>query len=269
MVPVSVIIPFYNDSGYFPEMLGSVRAQTQAPAEIVVVDDGSDSDEARRFLAGLDADIRLVRLRSNRGPGVARNAGVEAATQPYIAFLDCDDVWMPHKLESQYGLMAAWRELDMTYTQASYAVGADGLRVSFPSEGKPLLEAVLTNHRMTTPSIMVKRESFERVGGFDPKFRCTQDWDFCIRCVLAGFAIAPIAEPMVVVRRQGHGNHSSNWRCFLAGHLRVVLKHRRAYRQCFGLRPWVHQLAYELYRGGARQGGLLGSLLMLPYRIGV
>lgn len=269
VVPVSVIIPFYNAHRHFPKTLCSLRRQSAAPAEIIVIDDGSDAPAARALLRGLDDDIKLISLPSNAGPGVARNAGARIATQPYLAFLDTDDLWRPRKLEVQYAFMSAWPELDMTHTQVAFATDGGTLSVGHLAQQGSSARTALTNYLVATPSVMIKRSSFERIGGFDPHLRCAQDWDLYIRMVLAGFQIQCIAEELVEVRREGHGHHSSDWRCYLAGHLRIVMKHRRAYVRHLGVRRWLHQLAFELYRGGGRQGKTLGSVLKIPYRIGV
>ena len=113
------------------------------------------------------------------------------------------------------------------------------------------------------------RSSFHALGGFDPRFRCTQDWELQIRMALAGMKTQFLPEVFVRVRREDHGNHSANWRCYLAGHLGILFKHRREYVGVDGYRGWAHRFASELYRGGVKQGGWLGSALKLPFRVGV
>lgn len=267
-VPISVIIPYYRASTYFPEALASVRAQTRAPAEIIVVDDGSAAagDPAA---AHCDADIRVIGLPANEGPGPARNAGVTAARQPYIAFLDADDAWLPEKLEAQYELMRSWPELDATHTHAVYLLPDGGEHVRADKPRALSLDAALIDPVMVTPSIVMKRSSFLALGGFDPRFRCTQDWELQIRLAEAGRQVQFLPRILVRVRREDHGHHSANWRCFLAGHLRILWKHRRLYRQRAGTRGWLHRAAFEFYRAGNRQGGLIGSCLKIPMMIGV
>lgn len=268
-VPVSVIIPFFNAHEYFPQTLNSLRQQTAAPAEIIVIDDGSDASAARDLLRQLDSDIKLITLPANGGPGVARNAGVRLAAQPYLAFLDTDDLWRPRKLEVQYAFMAAWPELDMTHTQVAFGTRKGVMSMGHLARQASAVSTALTNYHVATPSVMMKRSSFEKIGGFDPRLRCAQDWDLYIRMVLAGFQIQTILDELVEVRREGHGHHSSNWRCYLAGHLRIVKKHRHAYLRHLGFRRWLHQFAFELYRGGSRQGKMLGAVLKIPYRLGL
>lgn len=267
-VPVSVVIPFRDAQAYLPEALASVRAQTAPPEEIIVVDDGS-SPEGRAALARVEADVRVLTLSRNSGPGPARNAGVAAATRPYIAFLDADDLWTEEKLQVQYDFMRAWPELDATHTQVTYFL-ADGTELQRDRGPRELsLATALADHVMSTPTVMIKRSSFMQIGGFDPAFRCTQDWEMQIRMVRAGLRIQYLPRVLARVRRGSHASHSSQWTCYLAGHLRILWKHRRVYRARGGHRFWVHRIAYECWRAGQRRGGALGACLKLPFRLGV
>ena len=100
--PVSVVIPAYNVEAYLEGAIASVRAQTLQPAEIIVVDDGSQ-DGTRALATRLG--VRVI-AQANAGCGAARNAGVAAATQPWVAFLDGDDRWRSDKLERQLAALA-------------------------------------------------------------------------------------------------------------------------------------------------------------------
>lgn len=101
MTRFTVLIPLYNKRPHLERALNSALAQTLAPHEIIVVDDGS-SDGGYEFVQGLrDNRIKLHR-RDQPGPGgyAARNYGIERATEDWIAFLDADDEWQPHHLET-------------------------------------------------------------------------------------------------------------------------------------------------------------------------
>jgi glycosyltransferase involved in cell wall biosynthesis len=93
----SVVIPLYNKALHIERALRSVLAQTCQDFEIIVVNDGS-TDNGGEIVEGIgDARIRLID-QLNQGVSVARNVGIEAARQRYIAFLDADDEWLPEYL---------------------------------------------------------------------------------------------------------------------------------------------------------------------------
>jgi glycosyltransferase involved in cell wall biosynthesis len=109
-----VVIPCYCCAVTVTRAVQSVLTQTCWPGEIILVDDASPDDGrtlgALRELAASPHGqvlVRVMALERNEGPATARNAGWDAAVQPYVAFLDADDVWHPRKLEIQYSWMRA------------------------------------------------------------------------------------------------------------------------------------------------------------------
>jgi glycosyltransferase involved in cell wall biosynthesis len=123
-VPVSVVIPAYNEEARIREALASVRAQTVQPYEIVVVDDGSTDRTASIARA---AGARVIE-QPNRGLAAARNAGIRAAGAPWIAFLDADDHFFPHKLERTWA--AHERSPEVSFVLCDFAVVEGGRTVS-------------------------------------------------------------------------------------------------------------------------------------------
>lgn len=97
---VSIITPVYNAAPWLPGTLASVRAQTLANWEHILVDDGSTDTSVAIIEAAAreDARIRLLRTARNSGPSMARNLAIDAACGRFIAFLDADDLWLPEKL---------------------------------------------------------------------------------------------------------------------------------------------------------------------------
>ena len=89
MKPISVIIPCYNSGTHLAQAIDSVLAQTCPASEIIVVDDGS-TDDSPAIMARYGDRIRVVR-QANAGLPAARNAGIQAATGEWLAFLDADD----------------------------------------------------------------------------------------------------------------------------------------------------------------------------------
>jgi succinoglycan biosynthesis protein ExoO len=106
-VVVTVVTPTYNAASFLAAAVASVQAQTMPAWELIIVDDGSTDDTVERAeaLAAADARIRLIRMPTNGGPSVARNAGFAAASGKWIAVLDADDVYLPERLSTmiQFG----------------------------------------------------------------------------------------------------------------------------------------------------------------------
>jgi glycosyltransferase involved in cell wall biosynthesis len=110
---VAVVIPTYNRRAMVCEAVKSVLAQRNAKFELIVVDDGSTDgtwDELTQIAAVANdhAQWEMMRIERtpNRGPATARNTGVAIAAAPFVALLDSDDLWLPHKLNRQIAFSA-------------------------------------------------------------------------------------------------------------------------------------------------------------------
>ncbi|NEP84931.1 MAG: glycosyltransferase family 2 protein, partial [Okeania sp. SIO3B3] len=114
---VSVIIPAYNRADLIGETVDSVLAQTHPDIEIIVIDDGS-TDNTADVLATYGSALRVIR-QANAGQQAARNAGIRAATGDYIAFLDSDDLWLPHRIEAQLQRFEEVPEAGLVYCDAA------------------------------------------------------------------------------------------------------------------------------------------------------
>jgi len=111
---VSVIVPTFNRAGWVASTVASALAQTRPPLEVIIVDDGStdDSEAAVRAIGG---PVRYLR-QANAGVAAARNAGAREARGDFLAFLDCEDLWEPEKLEVQLALFATHPEVGWCIT---------------------------------------------------------------------------------------------------------------------------------------------------------
>ena len=103
---VSVIMPSYNTAEYISESIASVRKQSYADWELIIVDDCStdNTDEiVKSFLS--DKRIKYIKNETNSGAAVSRNRALREAKGKWISFLDSDDLWHPEKLEKQIRFM--------------------------------------------------------------------------------------------------------------------------------------------------------------------
>ena len=101
----SVVIPAYNAAATIGEAVQSILDQTIRPARIIVVDDGS-TDRTAAAVAGMGPEVMVVG-QDNRGPGAATTAGFDRVMTPFVATLDADDLWLPHKIACQAALFCS------------------------------------------------------------------------------------------------------------------------------------------------------------------
>ena len=99
MPTISAVIPCYNAAPFLRETIESVLNQTCPPIELIVVDDGSTDDSAA-IAQSYGPPVRVIR-QENQGESAARNRGIDEAQGEWVALLDADDRWLPHKLERQ------------------------------------------------------------------------------------------------------------------------------------------------------------------------
>jgi glycosyltransferase involved in cell wall biosynthesis len=210
---VTIVVPAHNAAGYVDAALKTAEAQTEQRIEIIVVDDASSDTTAAvvRAAAGQNDRIRLVSLPTNRGPGAARNAAIDAARGEWIALLDADDRYLPYRLARLLALAA----------RTGAEMVSDNLLLCPDNGGpsRPLIpKDILRSPTMLSPAEFVRRNVATRSAtcvsyGFlqpmirrafldrhairyDERMRYGEDFVFETRCLLAGARWWVTPEPM-------------------------------------------------------------------------
>lgn len=216
---VSVVIPAYNAAAFLRQTIESVLAQTRPALEVLVVDDGSTDDTAQ-IAQSFGSPVRCLR-QENQGLSRARNAGILAARGDWIALLDADDLWLPHKLARQMECLRqhaqhrrtssgkaqrkAQRPAIACFTLTEYVDTAGHvLRCSEVPHFPDLVEALLLYSCIIGPpsAALLRRETLQEIGLFDPRFSQCADWDLWLRLAEAG-PVVYVAEPLVRYRLHG------------------------------------------------------------------
>ena len=207
MKEISVVIPTYNYGRFVREAIDSVLAQTCAPLEIVVVDDGS-TDDTEQIVRSYGDRVRYIR-QENAGVAAARNTGIANARGEYIAFLDSDDVWLPEKLAKQLARFDSDPGLGLVYAGAerfdesgTLSVELDGMEGWIAPELLRLERGVIASGS----GMLLPKQVAEEVGGFDADLQPSEDWDFCYRVALR-HRIGFVPEVLVRYRQHGSGLH--------------------------------------------------------------
>jgi len=215
---VSVVIPAYNGEATIDETLRSVRAQTHARLEIIVVDDGSRDGTAEAVLTHAAVDPRVSVMRQpNAGVAAARNLGWRSATAELIAFVDADDLWAPAKIARQLeALDAGGGRAGLAYTwyariDPDSRVTSIGHRPN--AQGQVLQDIFRGNFIGNGSAALIRRAVLEEVGGFDPGLRAQgaqgcEDFSIYFR-IAENHEFALVPEPLTGYRTLP-GNMSSD-----------------------------------------------------------
>ncbi|MEO2090871.1 MAG: glycosyltransferase [Gemmataceae bacterium] len=207
---VSVVMAAKNYARFIGQAVRSVFAQTIPDWELVIVDDGS-TDPTPQAVKPFLGDPRVRYVRSDKlGQPRAKNLGLRLSRGEFIAYLDADDAWVPTKLAKQLEVLRAQPDVGVCYCDrllmdesGKVEPNARG-RPSVGFDGKPA--SIFLSNPVCFSSVVVRRAVFDQVGGFDPEFDLSIDYDLWLR-VARHWRFANVPEPLVWYRT-GHGNLS-------------------------------------------------------------
>lgn len=181
MIQITAIVPAYNSAALLPECLESILSQTYPVHEIIVVDDGSSDDTA---LVAARYPVRCIR-QQNRGSSSARNAGILAAATEWVAFLDADDRWFPHKIQSQVSAAEEHPEVAVIYSDASVFASPGACLGWLLSDKRPasgwIFDCLLDSMFVFPSTVLARRDALMTAGMFAESLRYVEDYDLWLR----------------------------------------------------------------------------------------
>ena len=266
---VSCIIPTHNRASKVTAAIESVLSQTYRNFELLIVDDQSvdHTSDVVELISQKDSRVKYL-LNPRKGANNARNFGIVNARGEYIALLDDDDVWMDSKLEKQ---LEAFNQLGNEYgvvycTFARKSTRGNVVR-SHPSrfsriKNGDILNRILKRNFITTSTLFVKSEVFQKSGMFDPSYKSFQDWELLTR-IACDYHFYFLRETLVNV-------YESNDSITLDKRGRVLtkIKHLKQFMSLYQKRPRLLSFRYcdlgftllKLRRNGFARLFLLRSL---------
>ncbi len=243
---LSVVMPVYNRDWCVAAAVQSVLAICQPSLELIIVDDGS-TDKTPAIvddLARRHTDILRVKRHpggGNRGIAASRNLGIRESRGQYVAFLDSDDFYYPHRfdfalpwLDTHSGMLAAIEPYDVVDLRSDappcFITHLTGYGSALERGENPLPRAMLcSSNYWRMPVITVRREAFAQFGGCDERLRFGEETSLWLKLAAAG--VVGVAQSHTAVARvQRHGDHSWDPADIVADlltHLAVLLE---AYR---------------------------------------
>ncbi len=206
---VSVLIPSYNAERYIKEALDSALMQDYPNFEVVIIDDGSKDRTWEIIQTYTDPRIRMM-WQENQGITPTRNRLFREAKGEYIAYLDCDDVYLQGRISKPVAFLEAHREFALAYCEPIYFFDDKPGKLYSHSfklySGDEVFPALLEHQFITNTTITFRREVYDKLGGYDPALGIVEDWEYFIRMVRNGYAIALLNEDLVRFRLRWDSN---------------------------------------------------------------
>ncbi|MCG5495340.1 glycosyltransferase family 2 protein [Ectothiorhodospira variabilis] len=184
------MIPAYNAEAYILDAIDSVIAQDYPAKEIIVVNDGS-TDRTLTVLRKHHPSVKIID-KANGGAASARNVGIAEANGSYVAFLDADDIWLPHKLTTQVSHLEANPQVSLVCS--GFQIQTDCETSVFPVNDamvRPestlkhmsgwIYHQLLLDCHVWTSTVVARRDLVARIGQFDEELRLGQDYDYWLR----------------------------------------------------------------------------------------
>jgi glycosyltransferase involved in cell wall biosynthesis len=273
---VSVVIPTFNMGHYLPQAVGSALEQSYPHVEVVIIDDGS-TDETQRVVRQWDGDPRVrVFRQAKSGQPAALNQGMALSRGNFIALLDADDTWAPHKLARQMPLFKGRPELGVVYSDYERM---DGQGRPLPKGSTPMHRgwisgALLIENFVPASTTVVRRECFERHGAFDVALKRSHDYEMWLRLsVHYQFDFVPDA---TLRYRIWSGQMSRDYRARYATGIQIMRdfldKNPGAVSHSMARRAWAHTYTgrgdVTLWRGHDWMSALRDYVRALSYQPG-
>lgn len=256
----SVVITTYNRPDYLLHSLQSVLDQTLQPREIIVIDDNSSADYGDVLSKFNAPKIRYIKQSVSGGANVARNKGVTEAKYDLVAFLDDDDIWLPHYLQEH---------------KKRYDDGADAVVSGFKHLGDET-EVRINTDNCVTKSSLIKGNNYCGMSGFSCKRNLIkelrfdealgngQDWDIYVRIYIGNYRFVNIAAPIFLYRFQSLDGIGAKVRKLEPSKIKSRLasadKHRRFLGEKWYKRRVAQQYLYSLMHKKNKLSWVINSL---------
>ncbi len=204
-VKITVVIPTYNRADFLSKTIESVLNQTTKPDEVIVVDDGS-TDNTKQILKNYD--IKYI-YQANQGVSVARNTGIQYATNDWICFLDSDDIWEQSKLTKQIDFHKNNSDILISYTDELWIYNNKIIKQTSKQqkEANPTFLNSIDLCKIGASTVMVHKTIFDNIGLFDSKLTACEDYDMWLR-ILRKYKIGYLDEKLVQKIAGHHGQLS-------------------------------------------------------------
>lgn len=201
---VSMCVYGRDNARWFETAIESVLNQTLPPNEIVLVVDGPVPHDLNAVIFELEENdnFKVIRLETNQGHGIARKTGLDNCTNELVAIMDADDICVPNRFEKQIEVFRNYPDSDIVGGMITEFIDTPdnvaGKRI-VPLEDSEIKEYMLRRCPMNLVTVMFKKSSIEKVGGFIDWY-CEEDYYLWLRMALANMKFRNVDDVLVNVR---------------------------------------------------------------------
>lgn len=224
---VSVIMSVYNGQSHLEESVGSILGQSFEDFECIIVDDASTDNTASLLKSFSDPRIKVIRNERNMERAYSRNLAVQSASASLLAIMDADDFSMPERLERQFAVMESSPDITLCGSFMAFYETHELHRTFIDNEHIRI--GLLSDNTVPHPTWVVRKEVFQRMGGYRQHYVPSEDYDFLARAShQAGFRFYNIPEILLRYRVYPHENRQKYHEIQLerANRVRLFLLHK-------------------------------------------
>lgn len=232
LAPVSICVPFYCHDAHLRRMATAFLRAPEPEIQLVIVNDGTPADEAKEFhnLSQFLSPLgHVFHTQPNSGPGAARNQAVRLAAHEQLLFFDADNVPFPNMVKRMLNAMQA---ADADSISAPFAAVPLLMRQPVPADvwfhfippGGSAVRALIENI-LGDATLMLRRETFEGVGGFNLERASWEDWEFILALVLRDYRHMVFPEPLLFYSSNAEGRNNAARRYYNRCSLLDSLRH--------------------------------------------
>ena len=259
MPTVSGIITTFNRAEYLKKAIKSALSQTYRDFELLILDNSSTDGSEAIIHHFNDSRIRYIKHRP-LNISQTRNLGVYEAKGDFIAFLDDDDEWLPHKLQSEFSLFEkSANDIAMIY---GGFIRIDGKGNAFythqPSLKGKILKALLSLEDDFTGSAsnpMIKKSAIESLGGFDESIKTGEDWEFYLR-LTERYSVAFVSHPIVKIRHHFGARLGDKLKDYIDLETKIMVHYKNFFEQDPILKSfYLQRIGGKYLRLGERRRG--------------
>ena len=202
---ISVILSFFNSQDTLAHSIQSVLDQSYSDFELILIDDFSSDNSYKIASNFAKSDSRVFLIKNNSNLGLARslNLAIRHSRFPYLARIDADDICYHDRLQIQFNFLQNNPEIDILGSNA-VLIDEAGVKVGqtdIPLGHDEILSAIRYRNPMLHPTVIMKRDVFECLNGYDEKLRKAQDLDLWQRAVMSGYVFGNLSSCLIMYRQ--------------------------------------------------------------------